>query len=492
MADNLYVPQVDYTSRDFLSISSDMKALIQNFAPQWTSRDSSDFGIVLVELFAYMGDLLNYYIDRAANESFISTSTQRDTVLKIASLLNYTPNDVNPATGAITLSNFATSPVTLTAGTLFATASDGTGNTITFTLDSDATIPAYSGGAGSTSATVTQGLLVTDELVGTSDGTILQSFQLAHPGVVTGYPVTVKVNNSVYSKVPYIIDYGAQSPVFSISTNGAGFSSIQFGDGISGKIPPTGSDIRVTYRYLDATGSLGNISAGTLTRVVAAPDGTPVSDVTVTNSSAFSGGKDAESTDSIRINAPLSLRSLNRAVSLKDYAQLAVQVNGVAKAIAAASVYTGVTLYVAPSGGGSLSTTLKTTIENYFVDKMPPNTTLNVLEYRKAYPYLDVTVSVLPQYTSSVVSAAVADALYSLFSFDNVIFNDVITIGDVHTACRSVDGVSYITINDFEKQITVSTSPTLVGGVNDLSCDLDEVPTLEKTYIKVTTAGGIS
>ena len=70
MADNLYVPQVDYTSRDFLSISSDMKALIANFAPQWTSRDSSDFGIVLIELFSYMGDLLNYSIDRAANESF--------------------------------------------------------------------------------------------------------------------------------------------------------------------------------------------------------------------------------------------------------------------------------------------------------------------------------------------------------------------------------------------------------------------------------------
>jgi hypothetical protein len=151
-----------------------------------------------------------------------------------------------------------------------------------------------------------------------------------------------------------------------------------------------------------------------------------------------------------------------------------------------------VTLYVAASGGGILSNSLQTTIENYFVDKMPPNTTLTILDYRKAYPYLDVTVNVLPQYTSSVVASEVADALYSLFDFENVVFNDLVAVGDIHSACRSVDGVSYITINNYEKQLTVATSPVLVGGVTDLSCDLDEIPTLEKTYIKVATTGGVS
>jgi hypothetical protein len=493
MADNLYVPQVDYTSRDFVSISSDMKSLISNFAPQWTSRDSSDFGIVLIELFAYMGDILNYNIDRAANESFISTATQRDTVLRLANLLNYTPNDINPATGSVTLSNRATTAVTVKSGSIFATEQDGTGNQITFSLDNDVTIPGMVGTTISTnSGTVTQGQVVTDEVVGVSNGLPYQVFTLSNPGVITGGNVIVKVNNVTYNKVPYVIDYGSQSPVFSIATNGAGFSVVEFGDGTSGRIPPTGSIIKVTYRYTDTAGSLGNISAGVLTRVVSDPSGVPISDLTVTNPVAFSGGKDAESTDAIRVNAPLALRTLNRAVSLKDYAQLAVQINGVSKAIASAAVYTNVTLYIAASGGGALSNSLKTTIENYFVDKMPPNTTLTVLDYRKAYPYLDVTVNVLPQYTASVVAAEVADALYSLFDFENVVFNDLVAVGDIHSACRSVDGVSYITINNYEKQLAVITSPILIGGVTDLSCDLDEIPTLEKTYIKVATTGGVS
>jgi hypothetical protein len=192
------------------------------------------------------------------------------------------------------------------------------------------------------------------------------------------------------------------------------------------------------------------------------------------------------------VNAPLALRTLNRAVSLKDYSQLAVQINGISKAIAAASTYANITLYVAANGGGSLSNSLKTAVENYFVDKTPPNTTVTVLDYRKAYPYLNITVNVLPQYTASVVAAEVTNALYSLFDFDNVIFNDLVSVGDIHSACRSVDGVSYITLNGYEKLTSVSTTPSLVTGVTDLSCDLDEVPTLEKTYINVSTAGGIS
>jgi hypothetical protein len=54
MADNAsssYIPQVDYTSRDYETIREDLLNLIPNYAPNWTNRDPSDFGITLVELF---------------------------------------------------------------------------------------------------------------------------------------------------------------------------------------------------------------------------------------------------------------------------------------------------------------------------------------------------------------------------------------------------------------------------------------------------------
>ena len=47
---------------------------------------------MMMELFAYVGDILNFYSDRIANESFIATAQQRQSVLNLASLLDYTPH----------------------------------------------------------------------------------------------------------------------------------------------------------------------------------------------------------------------------------------------------------------------------------------------------------------------------------------------------------------------------------------------------------------
>jgi hypothetical protein len=568
MADELYLPQVDYTSRDYTSLSADLKGLIENFAPQWTSRDSSDFGIVLLELFAYLGDVLNYQIDRAANESFITTSTQRDTVLRIARLLNYIPNDISPATGAVTFSNYSTSPVTISSDPAssayhtLTTVSDGTNPAVGFTLDSSITIPAGTLSTPATaSTTVTQGALIVDELIGDSDGTPNQEFALGSLGVITGSTISVRVGSLSYTRVDFLIDYGSDDPVFSTYTDGAGITRIVFGDGISGRIPTNGTSITASYRYSDVSGSLGNIASNTLT--VISPT---LSNVEVTNTLAFSGGSDAETTDSVRINAPLSLRALNRAVSLRDYISIAVQVNGVAKANAMSTSFGAVTVFVAAAGGGTLSSTLQNQIQSTYTDAVPPGTTLSIRDFTPVYPYVTVTVNVLPQYSAANVGAGVASALATLFAFDNVTFNDLINQGSLYAACNAVDGVSYVTLNHFQKfevnpnsvskiysqsavttasvstsatsvtvdstvglytgariispvafnnatistvvattnTITFSAAPTSVvasgttltiqgyGTVTDLSCNVNEVPIYEPTYINVITSGGTS
>jgi hypothetical protein len=471
MSDNLYLPQVDYTSRDYSSILEDLKGLIPNFAPQWTSRDSSDFGIVLLELFAYMGDILNYQIDRAANEAFITTSTQRDTVLNIARLLNYIPNDISPATGSVTFSNYSISPVVIAKGTTLTTDSDGNEPSVSFTLNSEVSLDGANGTTPSTATGfVTQGRVQESETVGSSEGTPNQTFVLSNTGVITGSPITVIVGGLTYTKVPFIIDYADDDPVFSTFTDGAGFTYIKFGDGVSGRIPPKDSIIYVTYRYSETPGNRGNIAPDTLKNI-------DVANVEVKNPLGFSGGTDPESTDSVRINAPAALRSLNRAVSLKDYGQLAIQVNGVSKANAISSGYANVLLYIAAAGGYGSTELFKTTVKEYFVDKVPPGTTLTVADFTALYPYLKVLVNVKPQYNSATVGTAVTAALHSLLAFDNVTFNDVITQGDVYATCNSVEGVAYTTIDIMEtlpavytkKVTTTSTVATNATTVNVVS-----------------------
>jgi hypothetical protein len=81
---------VDYTSRDYYSLRDELIARVKarvnvvDANRQWTGEDPADFGVALIEAFAYMGDIVNYYIDRIANESYLPTATQRKNIINLS------------------------------------------------------------------------------------------------------------------------------------------------------------------------------------------------------------------------------------------------------------------------------------------------------------------------------------------------------------------------------------------------------------------------
>ena len=447
MADINYVPQVDYTSKDYASIKEDMVSLIPNYLPAWTNRDTADFGITLVELFAYMGDVLNYYIDRSANEAFISTASQRDSVLQIARLLGYSPSKAVAATVTLTFSNSTASVITVPAKTQVATSSSTSGTQIIFETDSSVTIPAQVGSIkGTATVTATQGSTVYSENIGTSTGLINQVWELQKAPLIQN-SISIVAGASTFTEVPYLIDYNNYDPVFATYTNATGNSFVLFGDNISGRVPDADAIIYATYRI--GGGLTGNVAANSLKTILT----NAVTGLSVTNVSAATGGADEESTDSIRANAPLSLRALNRAVSLADYSALVVAA-GAAKANAVADVYTSVTVYFAPSAGdlgvtndgvtpSSVFNTFKTTINNYLVGKVPANTTVTYQPPSYVELSIQAVVTVLPQYRQTLVNTAVNAILSELLAFDNVTFADTIRLNDVLGAINSVEGVAY-------------------------------------------------
>ena len=458
MANN-FIPQVDYTSRDYDSIRQDIIDLIPEFAPEWTNRDPADFGMTILESFAYIGDLLNYYIDRAANEAFISTASQRESVLQLARLLSYRPTDTTASKVTLTFKNSTASPITVPAGTQTSTTSVISGNTtrVVFETNSATTVPAKVGAVdGSSTVSATQGETIYSELIGTSNGRVNQVYQLSQSPVING-SATILVGGVAYTEVPYIIDYQGYDPVFTTLTNASGITFIVFGDGVSGRIPPSNDQIVATYRV--GGGSIGNVAANTIkvieTNAVA---GLSVLNqyISATDDGSATGGADAESTDSIRVNAPLSLRSLNRAVSLSDYSSLALQVSGVAKATSLADVYTSVTIFAAPYGDRGVQTdnvtpttvfnNLSTAIQTYLVDKIPANTTVTIQPPAYVPVNISAIITVLPQYKQTAVETAVESILNELLDFDNVIFADRITLQDVIGVISSVPGVAYSSI----------------------------------------------
>ena len=109
----------NYAARDYDTIKTDLLARAERVMPEWTDRDSSDFGMLLVDLWSAMGDVLHYYADRAATEAFLETATQRESVLSIANLLDYTPEGRAQATGTVTVANANADPYTIARDTSF-------------------------------------------------------------------------------------------------------------------------------------------------------------------------------------------------------------------------------------------------------------------------------------------------------------------------------------------------------------------------------------
>jgi hypothetical protein len=456
MADGVnFVPQVDYTSRDYASIREDLVNLIPLYNPKWTSRDPADFGMTMVDLFSYMGDLLNFYIDRATNEGFLATASQRDSILQIAAMLGYSPTGTTAASATVGLVNTTGSAVTIPALTQISNTAvvSGTSSQIIFETDEEVTVPAKVGTVnGTASVTVSQGYTVYDELLGVSNGSPSQIFKLFNAPVIVG-SIEISVNGIDYFYSGSLVDSSINSPVFSTINDAEGNTYVVFGDGIGGRIPPSAGSILATYRV--GAGSAGNVPAGAINTFL-----TNINfGITASNQVAASGGANEESTDSIRVNAPTALKSITRAVSLKDYSYMAYQVNGVAQAIADSTNFNSILLYIGIFGDPGVIGTTETPaftivadrVSEYFMDKTAPNVTLTVLPPTYVPVDMEVTVYVQPQYRQDSVTNQVLAAIRSLVSTENSYFADKVPEQFVLNAIAEVNGVNYATIDVLRK-----------------------------------------
>ena len=504
---------VDYTSKDYYALREELINRVQLRVPDWTGEDPADFGIALVEAFAYLGDLITYYIDRNANESFLATATQRSSVLNIAQSYGYVPSGYGRAFTTLQLSNSSASAITLPAGSVFYgdIVINDTVQKVYFTTDANVTVPEKIGAVnGVATITAQEGLPVElvatstneyGEQIGTATGLPNQILELGETPVAADSIEVYVQDGDAYSKwtqVTHLIDYGPNDQVFQISTNEDGVVSVYFGDGVSGLIPTKFSDIRATY--IVGGGNTGNVDNSTIDTIYYVPvlsEGELIalqSKVTVTNPEPAIGGSDPETLDQIRNAAPLTLRANNRAVTLQDYADLALAVDSVGKANATASVWNSVTVYIAPSRNstnielapgydesGDPSPAyegLKENVEDYLEDKILLGTTVTVLPPT----YVDASVTIrytkLSQYTTAQVEKAIKATFLKEFGYINQFFESTIYPQDVEFVIQQIPGVKTSRVT-FLHRTGVSLTAAVASGT-------------AITYTSGTTAHGLS
>ena len=94
-------PLLDYLAKDYASFRQLLLDLIGQRNPDWREQNPADLGITLVELLAYAGDQLSYFQDAVANEAYLETARQRQSVRRHARLVDYAMHDGRNAWTAV-------------------------------------------------------------------------------------------------------------------------------------------------------------------------------------------------------------------------------------------------------------------------------------------------------------------------------------------------------------------------------------------------------
>ncbi len=505
MADNTNNLVIDYTARDFDTIRSMLVGIAKGKFPEWkTVGEANDFGTLLLEMYAYMGDVSNYYIDRVSSEAFLGTAIRRQSVLYIAEMLGYQPIGRQASVVELKFSQPATDTLatTIPANTqVSAIAADGE-TPIYFTTDYSVTTAA-SNGLFVATVTATEGSLVTNELLGTSDGGPNLSYKLSNRGVITGSVRVKTLEGGSNGTSNQYVNWSEYATVASTRPTTSAFSTwvseeddtnILFGDSAAGRIPPVGAELQASYRYGVGMAAnqlaVGSISA--ISSAIGLADG-----LTVTNVGVPYGGSDPESLDSMRFSIPRSARVGDRAISLPDFEYLTLQVPGISKAVASGQIYTAVNIRIAPTSGTATEpvlAALKTDLTSHLEDKLLVGASVFIEDVVWKDCVIDIDLHVLDGFEQESVTQTATMAVESLFNFDSLNFGSKISLGEVYRAIMKIEGVDWVdilTLNFGGPSSTINLVPAFdeilrIRPDTDLDDDVDD------DGLTITAYGGIA
>jgi hypothetical protein len=297
----------------------------------------------------------------------------------------------------------------------------------------------------------THGETVKEEILGSGDGALTnQRFKLkkrpvtyvsaSTPSGAEG-TLEVRVNGILWKEVQSLYGLSPHNQSYVVRMDNDTSAWVIFGDGISGARLPTGSEnVKATYR--NGIGLDGEVDANSLSLLKTRPRGIR----SVNNPVAAGGSADPEVLDDARANAPLTVLTLDRLVSLMDFEDYARAFAGIGKA-QATDIWRGQThlvhLTVASASGSPIETSsdLYLNLVASMEGSYDPRHTFFVADYERLEFNARAKVLIDPRYVAEDVLAAVRSALETKFSFEGRSLGQSVTAAEIITAIHSVEGV---------------------------------------------------
>ncbi len=341
----LRCPNLD--DRRFEDLVEEGRRYISQHCRDWTDLSPGDPGIVLLEVFAYLTDMLLYRLNRLPEKAYIE-------FLRLIGVRLHPPSAAS-VNLIFRLARPQNHPVDIPKGTRITTSRTDSGAEppIFVTLEKASIDP----GATEKEVFALHCDLIEAELAGVGTGLSGLSVKVSRPPIISpvgdqldlvvgieapqeelggisataieygdkAYRIWREVdnfNNLGEDRFVYVVDRLAGKICFapSISMVSSDGSLKGIPEALA-EIPPADRQIRVWYRR--GGGPNGNVTANLLTNLK-----DPLPGVEVTNPKPATGGRSAESLDNALRRGPQELHSLHRAVTSRDFELIAKQSSG--------------------------------------------------------------------------------------------------------------------------------------------------------------------
>ena len=313
---------------DFEDIRTNLKSYLST-QDQFQDYDFEGSAMAtMLDVLAYNTHYNAFYSNMLANELFLDTAQQRDSVVSRAKELNYLPVSAKGASANVTLTF---SGVASTVGTFDIAANSSFTTTIDDITYTYVTPQAYTVTNNNNTfvkeITITEGEPIQHRWTVNTSAPV-QYIIPNHDVDVDSIKVVVQesatdTSQTTFTRATNIVAVSDTSAVYFLHETFDETYEISFGNGVLGKSLKNNNIVIVDYRMRNGTVTNGanTFSVGTVTA------GASFDSIDLALKSKATGGREIESVDDVKFNAPKNYETQNRAIIADDFSRILLNEN---------------------------------------------------------------------------------------------------------------------------------------------------------------------
>lgn len=410
--------------------------------PLITDKSEGNIFVLIISMFSAIAEVLHFYIDNVARETFLPSARKYESLLRHAKLVDYHLKGAFAPRVTVGLSRQDTGVGVNISSTT--DVKDSNGNN--WQPINDYFWPQNS---SQKNIILVQHRPLTDTSYSTDNiinGRYLMVNNIPSGELYEEGTMQLSIGNEEYGLVETFAKSSPEDKHFTVEiSNSANSSSvlIVFGDGINGYKPSASGGNTITLKFYVTKGENGAISKNGIQGTW--PNSTGIQ---MSNIQASTSGANYEDFDTLKTRITNSVKILDVAISKEDFRDLALTRPGVGQAAVEYECGRKINVYIAAINGGD-ATGLCGEVKEYILQHCPLTTWLDVKPVGITPIILSMDITGKKSFKKDYIHDQVMEALNNRYSAGNTRINESVRLSDIYALIDNLESVDYLNINKF-------------------------------------------